>query len=410
MDKELELKLAALGTELKTHFEKANEEAKSTGTALESTKTAIESIKSQMGAIQTQLDAVDLKLNVSKFTNGGADQAKSLGEIFTESEEYKSAKGNDFLALRSNTGRIRTAIAEPFASRKASITTIGIGTGTSGVQMPFRLPGVTGLPSQQLRIRDLMTVRQMTTGNSFDFVQLLTRTNNASPQNEGQTKGESSYTWTSQSGTIKTLAHFTNISRQALDDIPWLRSSIDSELMYGLLLKEESEILSGDGTGQHLNGLTTQATAYNTGLNVSGDTYLDELRHAKLQARLIGLGTFAPDGIVVSPTDLAHIELIKDENGGANKGRYIIGDPRQGPTITLLWGLPVVESDSMPTGKFLVGSFGAGAELIDRMQAFVEISLEHSTNFTSNMATILCEERIGLAVRRPNAFIYGSFS
>ena len=62
-----------------------------------------------------------------------------------------------------------------------------------------------------------------------------------------------------------------------------MRTVIDSELMYGLLLKEEAEILSGDGTGQHLNGLITQATAYNTGLNVGSDQRLDQLRHASFK-------------------------------------------------------------------------------------------------------------------------------
>jgi HK97 family phage major capsid protein len=255
-----------------------------------------------------------------------------------------------------------------------------------------------------------MTVRKMTTGNSFDYVKMNGRTNNASPQVEASAKSESTYTWTSASDTVKVLAHFLNVSRQAIDDIPWLQATINGELMYGLKLKEESEILNGDGTGQHLNGLLHQATAYNTGLNVAADQKLDQLRHAKLQARLAGLGTFAPDGFVLNPVDMEKIELIKTEEGGANKGVYIIGDPRQGPVVKLLWGLPVVESDSIASGTFLVGSFGVGAELIDRMEAMIEISWEHASNFTSNLATILCEERLGMAVRRSEAFITGTFS
>src|SRR5450755_1127743 len=112
-------------------------------------------------------------------------------------------------------------------------------------------------------------------------------------------------------GAISTIAHFTNVSRQALDDIPWMRTAIDDELMYGLLLKEEQEILAGSGTGHNLNGLITQATAYNTGLTVAADTKLDILRHAKLQARLAGLATYAPSAFVLHPTDVATIELIK---------------------------------------------------------------------------------------------------
>ena len=159
-----------------------------------------------------------------------------------------------------------------------------------------------------------------------------------------------------------------------------------------------------------MKGLINQATAYDTSKNIAGDTKLDKLRHAKLQARLAGLATFAPDGIVLNPTDMAAIELIKDETGGANKGRYIIGDPRGGTEITLLWGLPVVESDSIAAGTFLVTAlFGTAAAIIGRiLQAMIELSYENGTNFTSNVVTALAEERIGLATTRPAAFIYGS--
>src|ERR1019366_3828005 len=159
------------------------------------------------------------------------------------------------------------------------------------------------------------------------------------------------------SDTVKLIANFVNASRQALDDVPWLTGMLNSELMYGVQLVEEAQILSGDGLGQHMKGLITQATAYDTSKNVSGDTNLDKLRHAILQARLAGLATFAPDGMVLNPTDMAKTELIKDEAGGANKGRYIVGDPSGGAAIKRLWDLPVVESDSITAGTFLVGAF-----------------------------------------------------
>jgi HK97 family phage major capsid protein len=402
-----EIQLTELVAEQKKFITKADEEFKTLGKSNTETLTALQAVKEQISNVQKQADAIDLKINEARF-GGMAQEAKSVGEVFIESDEMKAEKGNGFLSLRSKDGRIRVPIQQLFP-RKSLITTVGVGTGTSGVQMPFRLPGVTGLPIQELRIRDLMTVRTMTTGNSFDYVKMLTRASNASPQVEGTPKSESTFTWTSASDTVKTIAHFTNVSRQALDDIPWLQGTINGELMYGLKLKEEAEILTGDGTGQHLNGLIHQATAYDTTQNVTSDQRLDELRHAKLQARLIGLGTFAPDGIVLNPTDMAKIELIKSEEGGPNKGIYIIGDPKTGPAIKLVWGLPVVESDSMPAGNFLVGAFATAAELIDRMQAMIEISFEHNVNFTSNLATLLCEERLGMAVRRPNAFIYGTF-
>lgn len=409
---QFEIELKALAAEQKTFIAKAQEELKNAGNTSTETKSALEAVVADLKKVQVQADAIDLKLNDAKFSRaleGEGAELKRIGNVFTDSNVYKEAKANDFMELRNASGRLRAAV-DTFLERKTTITTSsGLTSGTTGIQMPMRLPNITILAQQALRIRDLMTVRTMTTGNSFDWVQQLARTNAASPQVEGSAKAESTYTWNSLSGTVKTIAHFTNVSRQAIDDVPWVQNMINSELMYGLLLKEEQEILSGDGTGQHLNGLITQATARAATYDATADTKLDVLRHAKLQARIAGLGTFAPDGYALNPVDLQKIELLKDETGGANKGRYIVGDPKSGPQVTLLWGLPVVESDSITAGTFLVGSFSTGAELIDRMQSMIEISYEHSTNFTQNIATILCEERIGLAVRRPGSFITGSY-
>jgi HK97 family phage major capsid protein len=87
--------------------------------------------------------------------------------------------------------------------------------------------------------------------------------------------------------------------------------------------------------------------------------------------------------------------------------RYIIGDPSQMLTERL-WGLPVVVTNSIAAGTFLLGSFDMGAQIWDRQDATIEVSRENSDNFVKNMVTILAEERIALTVYRTQAFITGS--
>ena len=201
---------------------------------------------------------------------------------------------------------------------------------------------------------------------------------------------------------MTTIAHFVIATRQILDDAPMLRSYIDGRLRYGLKLVEEDQLLNGGGTGTDLEGIYTAASASTANLAVvTTPTKIDVIRIAMLQA---ALAEYAPNGVVMHPTDWASIETLKD-----TAGAYLIGDPQE-TGVRRLWGLPVVATQAMALDKFLVGAFDMGAQIFDRMGARVEISTEDASNFRQNLVTILCEERLALAIYRPEAFVKGDFS
>jgi HK97 family phage major capsid protein len=179
-----------------------------------------------------------------------------------------------------------------------------------------------------------------------------------------------------------------------------LATLINGRLTFGLKLAEEKEILFGSGQGDHLLGLVPQATPFSTAFDKPTDTRIDIIRHAMLQVQL----AFYPStGIVMSPIDWHALELTKD-----TLGRYILANPSTN-TPGMLWGLPVVQSYSFAAGDFLVGAFKLAVTIFDREQSQILVSNEDQDNFVRNMVTILCEERLALAVSRPQAIIFGSF-
>jgi HK97 family phage major capsid protein len=205
-----------------------------------------------------------------------------------------------------------------------------------------------------------------------------------------------------QTSNVTTIAHWVQATRQILDDVPMLQSYINGRLMYGLRYVEDNQLLNGAGTGTDLNGIYTQATASTANLAViTSPTKIDVIRAAMLQATLANLPA---SGIVLHPTDWFGIETTKD-----SAGNYIIGDPAAQLTPRM-WGLPVVATPAMTTGKFLTGAFDMGAQIFDRQDARVEISTEDGNNFVKNLVTILCEERLALAVYNTLAFVKGDFA
>src|SRR3546814_16994844 len=55
---------------------------------------------------------------------------------------------------------------------------------------------------------------------------------------------------------IPTIAHFIKASKQILADVNSLRMTLSNRLLYGLELAIESQIITGQGTGANMSGLT----------------------------------------------------------------------------------------------------------------------------------------------------------
>ncbi len=277
-------------------------------------------------------------------------------------------------------------------------TTVGAGRSSGTSLVPgARVPGIVAPPNRQFTIRDLLATGT-TASSNVEYVKETGFTNNARPVTEGTTKPKSDLTFNMYSAPVRTIAHIFKASRQILDDAPGLASYINARGTYGLKHVEEQQLLNGNGTGQNLNGILNQATAFAPAFNASDETPIDRLRLAVLQ---VILAEYPASGFVLNPIDWARIELTKD-----NEGRYIVGNA-QSPIGPSLWGLPVVQTQAMASGEFLTGAFNLGAQIFDRMGVEVMLSSENVDDFERNMFTIRVEERLALAVYRPESFVTG---
>lgn len=372
--------------------EDALKEAKKSGELSEETKAAVDKMASEFNALReaekTLKAAVgELEQHVAQMPPANAKQV-----VETVGHQVISAEALKTFAASIDGGK-RVSIPVKAATISTDIP--------DGVVEPQRLPGIDTAPKQRLFIRDLIAPGR-TSSPAIFWVQQTGFTNNAAVVPENTQKPYSDIQFATKITPVTTVAHLFKASKQILDDFAQLQSTIDAEMRYGLKFVEEQEILFGDGTGAHLDGIVPQASPFNPAFQVEQQNGIDDLRLAMLQAQL---ARFPASGHVLHFIDWAKIELTKD-----SLGRYILANPAAltGPT---LWGLPVVATEAAQfLGKFLVGAFNAGAQIFDREETNVVISTENADDFEKNMITIRCEERLALAVKRPEAFVFGTFS
>ncbi len=390
--KKVSAKLDEVSGTFSQKAEDALKEAKSSGQLSAQTKEAVDKIASEFNALNEANKSLkasvgELEQHVANMPlNAAKKTIETVGRIVVSNETLKSfaasVEGGKRVSIPVNAALLSTDVAD-------------------GVVEPQRLPGIDTAPKQRLFIRDLIAPGR-TTSPAIFWVQQTGFTNAAKVVAEGTTKPYSDIEFATKITPVTTIAHMFKASKQILDDFAQLQSTVDAEMRYGLKYVEEQEILFGDGTGVHLHGIVPQATAFDPAFSVAQQSGIDDLRLAMLQAQL---ARFPASGHVLHFIDWAKIELTKD-----TLGRYILANPSAltGPT---LWGLPVVATEAAQfRGKFLTGAFNAAAQLFDREDANVVISTENADDFEKNLISIRCEERLALAVKRPESFIYGNFT
>lgn len=391
VDDQLELKavmdaLKARDAEIQRFAEKASAEIKATGQIASETKSALEKLSTQGAGLSDRLLAVEQKL---ARRVGAIESAKSIGEQFTESEDFKilQVKG-------SGTARLNLK-----ATTITSLTTDANGS-AGDLIVPQRLPGIVMPAERQLSIRNLLLPGR-TSSNAVEYVEETGFTNAAATVAETGTRAQSDLKFELKTVNVKNIAHWVAASKNILSDVPMLASYIDTRLRYGLAREEEDQLLRGDGTGNNVKGIVHHASLFKeTVYSGVGDTRIDTIRRATLQVRVAEL---RPTFVVMHPQDWAEIELTKDTND-----RYIWVNVQQGGTPQM-WRLAVVETTAMNADEFLVGAT-MGAQVFDREDAAVQVSTDHSDFFTRGQVAVRAEERLALAVYRPEAFVLGQFT
>ena len=337
--------------------------------------------------VSSRLLALEQKLTSNDHAGGdfGTVRAKSWGGQFVASAGYKSFTGD-----MAHRGTIRVPM-------EASIT---IASGAfDSLAPPDRQREIVGLGRIRPTVRSLLAPGR-TGSDLVQFPRLVERTNRAAPVAPGEQKPQSDYEFTVAEAPVRTIAHWVPITRQMADDTPGLMSLIDGELRYGLQRAEEDQLLYGDGVGENIAGLIPQATPYSPPFEVQQKNQLDELLLAIAQAQE---SQIPATGIIVNDLDWKQMQALKD-----GEGRYLGAGPF-GTVANLAWTLPVIDTPAMEPGEFLVGGFGLAAQILDRMDVEVLISSEDRDNFIKNMLTIRGEERLALAVKRPQALVHGTF-
>jgi HK97 family phage major capsid protein len=328
----------------------------------------------------------------------GQRKVKSVGQAAIESEQVKS-----LLAGQSKSAKV-TLDGVTFLQKNITGDT-GSPPSPDDVFSPAtRLPGIVPATRRVLRVADLLTTFPADSNQVSATVEGATVNSAAGQTSEGASLAATNFVFELKTRPVITVAHVATASEQVLSDAPALAQFLDTRMRQYLNERYEFELLRGTGAAGQFSSFTATGnfTAFTP---ATGDTALDSIRRA---AELVETAGFFPSAVVMHPQDWRIIELLKS---GATE-QYLAADGSAAQFITQgmarsVWGLRVVTSTSMQTGKFILADFESAAVHFARQDATVEIGYQDD-QFSKALVSIRCMARGALIVTNPAAVRFGN--
>jgi len=334
-------------------------------------------------------------------------EAKSLADVFLESEGYDRVRERGF----DGSAPIRATL------EGKSIWALSAGTVTHQSFGSAQQLNISEMARRKSRIRDLFPkantkaavlwgVREMGWENNARQIRQRTAADGTSPaaglpSDQWGSAPESKLNFKTVLYPVGEVAHVLHAHKNILSDEPRLRTFINLRMTEGVKYQEDYDLLHSVGDGDKITGLFNVPGVQSYPAQVA-DKRSVQVRRAITKGIL---AEYEMSGLVISPGAWEDLELETDETGAFRIAVQVaIGAEKR------IWRLNVVDTTAMADEQFLVGAFGAGAQLYDREAVSVTVSSENGQNFEQGIVTFRADERLALEVPRPESFVVGTWA
>lgn len=332
---------------------------------------------------------------------GGPSEAKSLREQIKEQlskpEYVTSLKG--FKDKQIGTQGFQFGVKA--AGNMTSAGTTAQTTAATAIAFPTPefIPGLNNIARNQPFILQIMNVMP-TSKENIVFSEKINVQGSANWVGENAAANQVSFDIQLTNSRAKMVTAYIKVSTQMLDDVDYIASEIEKELIYQIAISIDTFLLQGDGTGDNLKGIASFASGYTlTSLSTPEPNNCDAILACATE---IASENFRPDLAILNPIDYAQTKLIK-----SSTGEYVV-NPNNANDV---WaGVRVVQSNQVPLGYTMV--MDSSKTNVYRYQDFMLSYGWINDDFIKHMVTITAHQRMHNFVKSndTNAFVYDSLA
>ncbi len=287
------------------------------------------------------------------------------------------------------------------------------GNGTNDVvhnAMPFDVPVYPF--EEPFDVRSYIPVSTVDTG-SLDYPQEKAYTDGMGVKGETGASDETSITFEMQTENAHRIATYAEVSRRALRNTAWLSQYLANRFLEKWVKLLNTQVLAGNGTGENLNGILNQATAYTAAgsyedtIPAGESTLIDAILAMKSQ--LYDTGNVMANSCFVSP--VTHYQLTVQKT---TTREYAYDQTLAQVDANGVWrinGMALVMSKDIPDGEALIGMISPNVlQLLMNGGVDMATTQSHASNFVASLVAFRFEADVLFPIYRPYAFLKGDLA
>jgi HK97 family phage major capsid protein len=357
--------VAALDSKHAATVAQLNEDAQKKGETLAELREKVNGLISSNGKIKSAIEA-----------DAFADRQKSMRNLLVDivSENFDAIKNE-----------------RQFNSMK-DVATMTLGNNLTGTSQVSYVDNPILRSFFNPHLYDVFRIIPTATGNvTFPRGNTAIGEGSFGTQTEGNSKAQVDYDVTMVNTSVPFIAGFAKVSRQMLQDLPFLQAYLSQSLLEDWNRRVNNSFMST---------ITASATAGSTSATPVAERVVD------YTAQHLALGLGQPNLILTTHAVWASILKTQPTNGSYGvPGGITIGANGE----TRIIGIPVVPHSQIVSGKIYVMNTNAFA--IAQASGLAVRSTEFDQDdFVKNVVTYRAEARVALLSFQPTAAIYGSAS
>lgn len=355
-----------------------------------STKTDVEAVKTSFETYKAELEDLQIKESLEEFTekiaileektsNSGLDERKTIREVLEANkdaviEAFKNGKTHEFTV-------------------KATATTASV-TDNSAAQ---RENDISPLAVKKLSIYDLFRKVRVGRNNNgtvtyYDWDEATTA-RAAAMVSEGGTFPESTAAWIEYAIKLKKIGDSIPVTEEFKYDTAMFADELRSFLEVNVKLEEDSQLLSGDNTGNNLAGLDFYAPAYVPVASGIADASHYDLAVKVAEDITKGKGNkFRPNFMLANLTEINKMRLKKDANNNYVMPPFV---DRNGNVVA---GITVVEDNGLADNTLIIGDNRYG-KIYEDEDGYTFSTALVNNQFLTDQETLKARKRVAFLIR-----------